>query len=44
MEKDSYIDIGFIRAESMRNESELIWINCEENDFWWTSEVIGIRF
>ena len=43
-EGDSYVDIGFIKAESMRDESELIWIDNDKNDFWWTATISGIRF
>jgi hypothetical protein len=40
---DNYLDFGTYSTMGMRDETELIWIDCEE-DFWWVSYISGIKF
>jgi hypothetical protein len=40
---NNYLDFGTYSTMGMRDETELIWLDCEE-DFWWVSYISGIKF
>ena len=44
MSDESYVDIGFLSAESIREGEELVWLPVVEDDFWWTNFVTAIKF
>ena len=43
-EEQSYLDIGQFQNSSMRNPEELVWIDVENESFWWEATISGIRF
>jgi hypothetical protein len=40
----SYCDVGMLLQTSMREGSEIAWIDVDPRNYWWTSEITGIRF
>lgn len=42
-DNDSYIDIGYLAEDSIREGEELAWISVFNDDFWWTNMVTGVR-
>jgi hypothetical protein len=43
LENESYLDIGILSEESIREGEKLIWIPVVEDDFWWTNIVTGVK-
>lgn len=42
-EEQSYLDIGVLTADSIREGEELVWIDVLYDDYWWTNFVNGIK-
>jgi hypothetical protein len=40
---ESYLDIGILTDDSIREGEELIWIPVVENDYWWTNFITGVK-
>jgi len=43
MSDESYLDIGIIHSNSIREGEEIVWIDVVNNDFWWTNYMTGIK-
>lgn len=43
-DENSFLDIGFINYNAMRDPDELVWIDVIPGDFWWTTYLSGIKF
>ena len=41
---DSYIDFGTPNTAVMSDPADIIWIPIEDNDYWWTAKVQGLRW
>jgi hypothetical protein len=41
--ESSYLDIGMLQTSSMRNESELVWMDVEPTEYWWSQDIKGMR-
>jgi hypothetical protein len=39
----SFLDIGMLQTSSMRDESELVWMNVDSTEYWWSQKVKGMR-
>ena len=37
------MDVGTYSTANMRDETELVWVDAE-NDFWWVNDINGIKF
>lgn len=44
VDKQSYLDIGYISNEAMRDPNELVWLPVLNENFWWSNEVTAIKF
>lgn len=44
MTGQSYMDVGFIGADAIRDGEEIAWLPVVNNDFWWTNYITGISF
>jgi hypothetical protein len=44
MTGESYIDLGYLAEESIREGEELVWMPVVDNDFWWTNTITGVKF
>lgn len=44
MDDQSYLDIGSIQNDAMRDPSELVWLDVIDDDFWWTNLITGVKF
>ena len=42
-DENSYLDIGTILDDGMRDPDELVWLDVVEDDFWWTNYITGLR-
>lgn len=38
----TFLDIGVLTYDSIREGDELIWMDVLNDDFWWTNEITGI--
>jgi hypothetical protein len=43
MSEESYLDIGLLHEDSIREGEELIWMPVVNNDYWWTNYITGIK-
>ena len=41
--KSSFVDIGLIREDAMRDKNELVWLSVPNQRFW-SSYITGMRF
>lgn len=37
VDKQSYLDIGYISKEAMRDPNELVWLPVLNENFWWSN-------
>ena len=42
-EEQSYLDVGVIQESAMRNPDEMVWIDVENESFWWEASISGIK-
>jgi hypothetical protein len=40
----SYIDFGTVDSSIVVNDADVVWIDIEDDDYWWTSSVTGFRW
>jgi hypothetical protein len=40
----SYCDVGMLLESSMKVGSEIAWIDVDRENYWWSSDITGIRF
>jgi hypothetical protein len=38
----TFLDIGVLTYDSIREGDELIWMDVLNDDFWWTNEITGV--
>lgn len=42
-DEQSYLDVGVIQKSAMRDPTEMVWIDVENESFWWEASITGIK-
>ena len=43
-DETSFMDVGVIRDAAMSDPADLVWLDADPDDYWWTTDVEGFRF
>ncbi len=43
LENESYMDIGILTEDSIREGEQLVWMPVVNDDFWWTNFITGVK-